>query len=91
MKATQVGKIIGYALENANQDGKVLALIQPGYYLPTDQVALAQTNAQLEARVAALERANPSARSNDFNWLFAFALGIVGVVVFERVHKGGTQ
>ena len=91
MKATQVGKIIGYALENANQDGKVLALIQPGYYLPTDHVALAQTNAQLEARVAALERANPSVRSNDFNWLFAFALGIVGVVVFERVRKGGTQ
>ena len=32
MKATQPGKIIGYALENIEADGMVLAMIQPGYF-----------------------------------------------------------
>lgn len=32
MKATQPGKIIGYALENLESDGLVLTMIQPGYY-----------------------------------------------------------
>jgi len=32
MKATQPGKIIGYALEVMEREGLVLAMIQPGYY-----------------------------------------------------------
>lgn len=34
MKATKAGKIIGYALESTNNDGKVLVWLQPGTYIP---------------------------------------------------------
>jgi hypothetical protein len=34
MKATKAGKIIGYALEGAEQAGEVLVLLQPSYYIP---------------------------------------------------------
>ncbi|MBI3660141.1 hypothetical protein HY230_06680 [Candidatus Acetothermia bacterium] len=34
MKATKAGKIIGYALENADKDGKILIWLQPGMYIP---------------------------------------------------------
>src|SRR5205814_623949 len=33
MKATRAGKILGYAMQSANEPGAFLALIQPGYYL----------------------------------------------------------
>ncbi len=39
MKATRAGKIVGYAMGIANANGTVLALVQPGYYLPSDQLA----------------------------------------------------
>ncbi len=34
MKATKAGKIIGYALAEAEQAGEVLVLLQPNYYIP---------------------------------------------------------
>jgi len=34
MRATKAGKSIGYALEGADKDGKVLVFLQPGYYIP---------------------------------------------------------
>lgn len=34
MRATKAGKIIGYALESKSEEGLVLLLIQPGYYMP---------------------------------------------------------
>ncbi len=40
MKATRAGQIIGYALEKADREGKVLLHLQPGYYIPPKQLAL---------------------------------------------------
>ncbi|MBI3659124.1 hypothetical protein HY230_01465 [Candidatus Acetothermia bacterium] len=34
MRATKAGKIVGYALENAKSDGKILIWLQPGTYIP---------------------------------------------------------
>ena len=34
MRATKAGKIVGYALEDAQQDGKILIWLQPGTYIP---------------------------------------------------------
>ncbi|MBI1744474.1 hypothetical protein HYR54_15610 [Candidatus Acetothermia bacterium] len=34
MKATKAGKIIGYALESADRDGKILIWLQPGMFIP---------------------------------------------------------
>jgi hypothetical protein len=39
MKATSAGQIIGYALEKADQKGKVLVHLQPGYYIPSKLLA----------------------------------------------------
>jgi hypothetical protein len=40
MRATSAGQIIGYALEKADQKGKVLVHLQPGYYIPPRMLAM---------------------------------------------------
>lgn len=89
MKATSPSKIIDYAIENANQEGQVLALIQPGYYLPADQLQLAQKNADLEARIAALEKvvnatSHGDAGSIPTTWVLVSGLIIAGLVTVRR-------
>ena len=51
IKATHAGKIIGYAMEEANAPGTVLALVQPGYYAPAwEQVGTPPSStAQIDA------------------------------------------
>lgn len=102
MKATRAGKIIGYAMETKESDGKVLVLIQPGYFMPEEQVAtqqqtaaLQKQNADLEARVTALEQAaaanlSAQARSEGIptNWLVFAGLAFVGYAVLERRRNG---
>jgi hypothetical protein len=39
MRASKAGKIVGYALEPAVSDGKVLTWLQPGHYLPPKLLA----------------------------------------------------
>ena len=34
MKATKAGKIIGYALDRPDKDGKILVFLQWAYYIP---------------------------------------------------------
>lgn len=46
MRATKIGKIIGYALESASTAGQVLVFIQPGFYVPPQ--AVDQLNQLLE-------------------------------------------
>lgn len=65
MKATQAGQIIGYAMQSSDaaSDGKLLAWLQLGHYLPpqlmaalNDGATSAQTVAALKERNAALEQ-----------------------------------
>ncbi|MFC1464963.1 MAG: hypothetical protein ACFLMY_08955 [Candidatus Brachytrichaceae bacterium NZ_4S206] len=94
MKATRAGKIVGYAMQAADTDGKVLVLLQPGYYLPPDYLALQQQNASLEARLAALERGAGVARSSafDLNVLGIVLLGVLGGGAWlVRQRKGGRR
>jgi hypothetical protein len=55
MKATKAGQIIGYALEKADQKGKVLVHLQPGYYIPPKQLALVNEIDELKAQVTLRE------------------------------------
>ncbi len=55
MKATKAGQIIGYALEKADQKGKVLVHLQPGYYIPPKQLALLNQIDELRAQVSELQ------------------------------------
>ena len=59
MKATRAGKIIGYAMADANANGVVSALIQPGYFAPSEESETSQLDvralAALESRLTALE------------------------------------
>jgi hypothetical protein len=55
MKATKAGQIIGYALEKADQKGKVLVHLQPGYYIPPKQLALLNQIDELRAQVNELQ------------------------------------
>lgn len=84
MKATQAGKIIGYAMQAAIQDGLALALIQPGYYLPAEQVVAQNQNAQLEARLAALEQKAQS--TNDHISVIALFIlgGLMGIILAHQ-------
>lgn len=54
MKATQAAKIIGYALEPAHQDGKVLTFIEPGYYAAPELATLRSALSRVERENAAL-------------------------------------
>ncbi len=40
-----------------NEEGKILVLVQPGYFMRSEQIGLQQNNTSLEARVASLEQA----------------------------------
>jgi hypothetical protein len=51
MKARSGGKIIGYALEPANQPGKVLGFIQPGYYAAPEMERLRRENVVLRKQL----------------------------------------
>jgi hypothetical protein len=55
MKANRAGHIIGYALEKAEQKGKILVHLQPGYYIPPKQLALLNQIDELEAQVSELQ------------------------------------
>jgi hypothetical protein len=55
MRATKAGQIIGYALEKADQKGKVLVHLQPGYYIPPQQLALLNEINELKAEVSELQ------------------------------------
>lgn len=69
MKATRAGQILGYALQSSDeaQDGKILAWLQLGYYVPPETLARingvadagletdAETAGQVEARDLATE------------------------------------
>jgi hypothetical protein len=56
MKATKAGQIIGYALEKADQKGKILVHLQPGYYIPPKQLALVNEIDELKAQATLRER-----------------------------------
>ncbi len=55
MKATRASQIIGYAMEKADQKGKVLVHLQPGYYIPPKQLAQLSEMDELKAQVSKLE------------------------------------
>jgi hypothetical protein len=55
MKATRPGKILGYALEAASSDGKVLLFVQPCYYFPPQQLALLNQMVELQTQVSELQ------------------------------------
>lgn len=46
MKATRAGKIVGYAMEKANANGTLLALVQPGDYVPVAQLDAMNQNGE---------------------------------------------
>jgi hypothetical protein len=56
MKATEAGKILGYALESADKNGTVLLFVQPGYWA-------APVVASLKATVQKLHRENVQLRN----------------------------
>jgi hypothetical protein len=92
MKATQAGKIIGYAMENANADGTLLALVQPGNYVPQEQLDALKRNAELEAwvvaqdaRLAALE--SQSAALGGFAWKDFVAVAVVAMMAMMLVRR----
>ena len=106
MKATQPGKIIGYALESKNEPGKVLALVQPGYFLPageldaqqqttdlkTQNAELKQELSTLEARLTALEQRTNSANPASNALPAMLALGtLVMLGVVYRQHLSGQR
>jgi hypothetical protein len=55
MRATKAGQIVGYALEKADQKGKILVHLQPGYYIPPKQLALLNQIDELKAQVSELQ------------------------------------
>jgi len=58
MKATQVGQIIGYALQGSDElssDGTILAWLQLGYYIPPQALARLNTVSPIEAASGADE------------------------------------
>ncbi len=84
MKATQAGKIIGYAMESANADGKILALVQPGDYIPPAQLDAFKQNAQLTARVNQLERAQSQSIFTINNLPLWSSLGLLALWLVRR-------
>ncbi len=59
MKATRASHIVGYAMEKADQKGKVLVHLQPGYYIPPKLLALLDQQdllAGLKAQQAEIEQ-----------------------------------
>jgi hypothetical protein len=54
MKATRAGKILGYALEPASKDGKILLFVQPGYNAAPDLKHLRAENATLRTKMSEL-------------------------------------
>ncbi len=55
MRATLAGQIIGYALEKADQKGKVLVHLQPGYYIPPQQLAFLNEINELKVQLSELQ------------------------------------
>lgn len=77
MKATHAGKIIGYAMESANQAGFVRVLIQPGYYLPDAETLSVEQTEGLRGGVNV---------TFDLN-AFALAALLIGAVQIYRARK----
>jgi len=50
MKATEAGKIVGYALEPAEKDGRVLVYVQPGYHAAPEMAKLRASAQKLNRR-----------------------------------------
>jgi hypothetical protein len=81
MKATQAGQIVGYAMQSSDEmaEGKLLAWLQVGYYLPPQLVAslndgsstvqtvaaLSAQNSALAQQVAALQAENAALKTAD--------------------------
>src|SRR6202007_565961 len=62
MKASRAGKILGYALEAASREGKVLLFVQPCYYIPPQQLAMLNQIVELQAQVSELQGLQAQAR-----------------------------
>lgn len=83
MKAARAGRIIGYALAGTHQAGQVLALVQPGYFVPDDEAAVSAEAAALPA---------PSLAQNDGSlpWLVGLSLAVnllLGAVLLVHLRK----
>jgi hypothetical protein len=63
MKATRAGKILGYALESARTDGKVLLFVEPGYYAVPDLQRLHAENTTLGTKIRQLSEDNSKLRA----------------------------
>ncbi|MCW5852230.1 MAG: hypothetical protein KIT87_19305 [Anaerolineae bacterium] len=105
MKATRAGQILGYAMQASDEmvDGKLLAWLQVGYYLPSQLVtslndgsstvqtvaALQSENAQLKTQLAALEtRLSAVERQGQAASLPGGWLALVGLVLGAVVVGG---
>lgn len=56
MKATQACKVVGYALEDADQEGTIQVFANHGESAAPEVAALREANAALNARLQAIER-----------------------------------
>jgi hypothetical protein len=96
MKATSACKIIGYALEDANQEGTIQVFAQHGETSASEVTALRtqvndlkQQNDALAARFDALEHARAPVQTGLLpnTGLLWGALTVVGVVVARRWQR----
>ena len=55
MKASRASQIIGYALEKADQKGKIVVHLQPSYYIPPKQLAQLTEMDELKQRLSELQ------------------------------------
>ncbi|MEM7802420.1 MAG: hypothetical protein AAF633_24720 [Chloroflexota bacterium] len=96
MKATEAGRIIGYAMQSseAAKAGKILVWLQPSTHIPAYALegvnagsvdGLAELQAEIDALTAQVEALSTNTPSNQFPWNFSFLTGMGGLAAVGMV------